>query len=588
MLTAMNDEEKKERRITRRRFLGAAAGALGVGGVAAGCRRAEKQDGPGLATPSDETPAPGATASATRPSGVQLGGTLRYTGFVIADDGSEGKYDPQKTQSAPFYGHQAMVYSRLLAYRDMGQGSIAADLAAALPEQPDAQTYVFRLNPAARWHDRAPLGGRPVTAEDVRFTLERQIQGDASFVRKAKWAAVESIAVSDPQTVTIRLKSPLAAMLGQFADVNSFVIAREAAERGFTLENQVGSGPFRWVEWSEKKFASVARNPAWHGGDGRPYLDGVDVLQPRDTSEVEAWLRTKKLDVAFVGRPQAEKLRAVIPALTDETVGQSRFFGMRFFTPQFPYSDQRFRSAVSYALDRREMLQKFFAGSGEVNPWISWPIKRWTLPQAELATRPGYRPGASGRADDLKEAKALLDAFKGEKELPKDPLALLVVDEAEKNLGMGSIIKSQLKLSLDLEVGVYPVPAAELGQRLLTLNAPWAAGPDDGWVDLDDWVYPYFHSQGTKNTFPLRDAGIDALIESQRVELNEEKRQGIGYEIQRKLLELNVGVNFVSERVVALAWPYVRGLPLDAADGYQHRLADCWIDQGDPTFRGRQ
>lgn len=588
MLTAMNDEEKKERRITRRRFLGAAAGALGVGGVAAGCRRAEKQDGPGLATPSDETPAPGATASATRPSGVQPGGTLRYTGFVIADDGSEGKYDPQKTQSAPFYGHQAMVYSRLLAYRDMGQGSIAADLAAALPEQPDAQTYVFRLNPAARWHDRAPLGGRPVTAEDVRFTLERQIQGDASFVRKAKWAAVESIAVSDPHTVTIRLKSPLAAMLGQFADVNSFVIAREAAERGFTLENQVGSGPFRWVEWSEKKFASVARNPAWHGGDGRPYLDGVDVLQPRDTSEVEAWLRTKKLDVAFVGRPQAEKLRAVIPALTDETVGQSRFFGMRFFTPQFPYSDQRFRSAVSYALDRREMLQKFFAGSGEVNPWISWPIKRWTLPQAELATRPGYRPGASGRADDLKEAKALLDAFKGEKELPKDPLALLVVDEAEKNLGMGSIIKSQLKLSLDLEVGVYPVPAAELGQRLLTLNAPWAAGPDDGWVDLDDWVYPYFHSQGTKNTFPLRDAGIDALIESQRVELNEEKRQGIGYEIQRKLLELNVGVNFVSERVVALAWPYVRGLPLDAADGYQHRLADCWIDQGDPTFRGRQ
>lgn len=588
MLTAMNDEEKKERRITRRRFLGAAAGALGVGGVAAGCRRAEKQDGPGLATPSDETPAPGATASATRPSGVQPGGTLRYTGFVIADDGSEGKYDPQKTQSAPFYGHQAMVYSRLLAYRDMGQGSIAADLAAALPEQPDAQTYVFRLNPAARWHDRAPLGGRPVTAEDVRFTLERQIQGDASFVRKAKWAAVDSIAVSDPHTVTIRLKSPLAAMLGQFADVNSFVIAREAAERGFTLENQVGSGPFRWVEWSEKKFASVARNPAWHGGDGRPYLDGVDVLQPRDTSEVEAWLRTKKLDVAFVGRPQAEKLRAVIPALTDETVGQSRFFGMRFFTPQFPYSDQRFRSAVSYALDRREMLQKFFAGSGEVNPWISWPIKRWTLPQAELATRPGYRPGASGRADDLKEAKALLDAFKGEKELPKDPLALLVVDEAEKNLGMGSIIKSQLKLSLDLEVGVYPVPAAELGQRLLTLNAPWAAGPDDGWVDLDDWVYPYFHSQGTKNTFPLRDAGIDALIESQRVELNEEKRQGIGYEIQRKLLELNVGVNFVSERVVALAWPYVRGLPLDAADGYQHRLADCWIDQGDPTFRGRQ
>lgn len=584
----MNHEPKAQRRRTRRWFLGAAAGAAGTAGLSViGCRGGEKKGAAELATPFEDTAEPGATPTPTRPPGVQSGGTLRYTGFVIADDGSGGKYDPQRTQSAPFYGHQAMVFSRLIAYQDMGQGSIAVDLAAALPEQPDAQTYIFKLNGAARWHDRAPLHGRPVTAEDVKFTLERQIQGDASFVRKAKWSSIDSIAVSNAQTLTIKLKSPLAAMLSQFADVNSFVVAPEVAAKGFTLENQVGSGPFRWVEWSEGKFASVARNPAWHGGNGRPYLDGIDVLQPRDTAEVEAWLRTKKLDVAFVGRPQADKLRAVIPALTDNTVGQSRFFGMRFFTPQFPYNDQRFRSAVSFALDRRAMLQQFFAGSGEVNPWISWPIKRWTLPQAELATRPGYRPGASGRAEDIKEARALLDAFKAEKKLPEDPLALLVVDEAETNLGMGSTIRDQLKQSLNIDVKVYPVPSAELGQRLLTLNAPWAAGPDDGWVDLDDWVYPYFHSEGTKNTFPLRDAEMDSLIGAQRAELNEEKRREIGYQIQRKLLDLNVGVNFVSERVVALAWPYVRGLPLDAADGYQHRLADCWADPGDPTYRGR-
>ncbi len=584
----MDREPTAQRRRTRRWFLGVAVGAAGAAGLsAAGCSGGEKKGAADQITPFEETPEPSATPSPTRPPGVQPGGALRYTGFVIAGDGSEGKYDPQKTQSAPFYGHQAMVFSRLIAYQDMGQGSIVVDLAAALPEQPDAQTYIFKLNSAARWHDRAPLSGRPVTAEDVKFTLERQIQGDASFVRKAKWSSVDSIAVSDAQTLTIKLKSPMAAMLSQFADVNSFVVAPEVAAKGFTLENQVGSGPFRWVEWAEGKFASVARNPAWHGGNGRPYLDGVDVLQPRDTAEVEAWLRTKKLDVAFVGRPQADKLRAVIPALSDDTVGQSRFFGMRFFTPQSPYNDQRFRSAVSFALDRRAMLQQFFAGSGEVNPWISWPIKRWTLPQAELATRAGYRPGASGREEDIKEARALLDAFKAEKKLPEDPLALLVVDEAEANLGMGSIIRDQLKQSLDIDVKVYPVPSAELGQRLLTLNAPWAAGPDDGWVDLDDWVYPYFHSEGTKNTFPLRDTEMDALIASQRVELNEEKRQEIGYQIQRKLLDLNVGVNFVSERVVALAWPYVRGLPLDAADGYQHRLADCWIDPGDPTFRGR-
>jgi hypothetical protein len=46
-------------------------------------------------------------------------------------------------------------------------------------------------------------------------------------------------------------------------------------------------------------------------------------------------------------------------------------------------------------------------------------------------------------------------------------------------------------------------------------------------------------------------------------------------------------VNLFSERVVALSWPYVKGFPLDTADGYQHRFADSWIDTSDETFRGR-
>lgn len=526
---------------------------------------------------------PTGAVATTRPAGSRRGETLRYTGFAVGD----GEFDPHRTQAGPLYGQQALVFSRLLAYQSQLDGTVAADLAVALPERPDAQTYIFRVHPAARWHQRAPLNGRPVTAEDVKFSIERQLSGDASFVRKAQWTNIEAIEIPQPGTVLIRVKTPLATMANVFADVNSFIVAPEVAKDGFTLNNQIGSGPFAWADWSEGKFASAARNPAWHGGDGRPYLDGVSVTQPTGAEDIEAGLRTKKLDAAFVGRPAAEKLRRAIPALAESTVGQSRFFGMRFFLPQFPYNDQRFRSAVSIALDRREMIRNFFGDSGEVNPWVSWPVKRWSLPQAELAGFAGYRPGTSGRDADLKEATALLAAFTSEKKLPDD-LPLFVVDDAERALGMGSLMKEQLQKSLGLtNVSVHPMPLGDLVNRLLTGQAPWAAGPDSGWIDLDDWVYPYFHSEGTKNSFPLRDQDMDGLINAQRLELDEAKRREIGFQIQRKLLTLNAGVNFVSERVVALAWPYVRGFPLDAADGYQHRFADCWIDTSDATFRGR-
>ncbi|MGH2632211.1 MAG: hypothetical protein ACRDG3_02270, partial [Tepidiformaceae bacterium] len=242
---------------------------------------------------------------------------------------------------------------------------------------------------------------------------------------------------------------------------------------------------------------------------------------------------------------------------------------------------------LSQALDRRDMIQQFFAGSGQMNPWISWPSRKWSLPQTELVTLAGYREGAAGRAQDISEAVAMLAAYKAEGHTIPDPLNLYVLDQAESVLKMGSIMRDQLKASLGLNITVFPVSNAQMGSGLLDGSYAWAAAPDDGWVDLDDWIFPYFHSTGTKNTFPLRNKDMDTLIESQRTQLDSAKRQQIGYDIQRNLLVINAGVNFVSETVVSLAWPYVRQFPLDTADGYQNRFADCYIDQTDPTFRGR-
>jgi ABC-type transport system substrate-binding protein len=116
---------------------------------------------------------------------------------------------------------------------------------------------------------------------------------------------------------------------------------------------------------------------------------------------------------------------------------------------------------------------------------------------------------------------------------------------------------------------------------------PWVAGPDSGWLDLDDWLYPYFHSAGAQNSFALRNPDLDALIEAQRSEFDAATRHQLGLQIQEQLLLVNAGVNLVSERVVSLQRPYVHAFPLDVMDGYQDRFAECWIDVTDPTFRGR-
>lgn len=566
-------------------------GAMGASASAAALAALRCSSGdeppPGIATQGttdDETIVP-ATSPTPRTQDGRRGETLRYTAFVVRD----GTFDPHKTQSGPFYGFQSMIYSRLLSYQDQAKGLIVPDLASGLPETPDGQTLVFKINPNARWHDVPPLNGRAVTSNDVKYSIERQMAGDSSFVRKDQWSVVDAIETQDDRTITFKLKAPMAAIHHLFADVHSFVVPKEATgdRNDIGQSSQVGSGPFQWVEWSDQKLASVRRNPAWHGGERRPNLDGISLIQPESTAGVEAKFRTKELDAAVVGRTLADRLRQRIPQLTETTVGHSQFFGMRFSLVNDPYNDLRFRSAVTIALDRRAMIDKFFGGSGGVNPWVSWPMTDWALPESELTNQPGYRPGAGGRQADIREARALLEAFKSEKTMKED-LPLFVLDETEAALQFGQTIKEQLAANLGLEqVRVVPIPLAELSSLLISGTAPWAAGPDNGWIDLDDWVYPYFHANGTKNSFPLRDAELTAMIDAQRVELDKAKRREIGYNIQRRLLTVNAGVNLVSERVVALSWPYVKGLPVDTSDGYQHRFSDCWIDQTDPTFRGR-
>jgi peptide/nickel transport system substrate-binding protein len=40
-------------------------------------------------------------------------------------------------------------------------------------ESPDDTTYIFHLRQGVKWHNKPPLNGRELVAEDVKFTYDR-------------------------------------------------------------------------------------------------------------------------------------------------------------------------------------------------------------------------------------------------------------------------------------------------------------------------------------------------------------------------------------------------------------------------------
>ncbi len=572
------------RRYSRRWFLGALGASAGAAGLAAlGCGDEEAP------APPAEQMTPEATAPAAYPThpstpaplptregqATRHGGTLRYAAALTSDR----EFDPHKTTSGALLGEQALIYSRLLTYESQVEGRLVPDLATGMPEQPDELTYIFRINPEARWHDIAPLNGRAVTAQDVVASVERQ---RADFPRRDRWDPVASMEAEGEDTVIVRTETPFAGMLARFASPEGFIVPLEAAD-DLSATVQVGSGPFRWVEWSEGSHASVARNDAWHGPDDGPFLDGLATIPPRSVDELEADFRTREVDAADTGFLQARELKERLPDLREARSAQARFYGMRFLSVVPPFDDPRVRRALTIAINRRELLERFFHGRGTLNPWISAAVQRWSLPQEEMQRQAGYLPGSGGRELDIRDAQTSLAAYREEHELT-EPLELLVTANLEETLGMGGVIARQIGAALQLDVQVTAVGINELARRLREGEAPWALGVDRGWIELDDWLYPYFHSGGGGNTFVLRDEEMDAQIEEQRAEMATERRQELAYQLQRRLLQLNVAANFVSQDSLTLFMPYVQLFPVDAGEAHQDRFANTWIDRTHPTY----
>src|SRR5262244_3567093 len=110
---------------------------------------------------------------AQRPVSAQpkRGGTLRVRGY------DPPHFDPHLAFNFKLSATVSFVYSKLVRYK-VGPGvppgtfTVEPDLAERW-EQPDDTTYVFHLRKGVRWHNKPPLNGRELVAEDVKFTYDR-------------------------------------------------------------------------------------------------------------------------------------------------------------------------------------------------------------------------------------------------------------------------------------------------------------------------------------------------------------------------------------------------------------------------------
>jgi peptide/nickel transport system substrate-binding protein len=361
----------------------------------------------------------------------------------------------------------------------------------------------------------------------------------------------------------------------------------------------VGTGPFILDKFTALQLLRVVRNPQWFARDdladqglgGRPALDGFEaVWTPEDDTAIEAAFRSKQVDHTGTSdhripdRVAAETGSYVEEWLSASSVS-SRFLVADSEAAVSPLKDLRLRQAISIAVDRNQMGQQMFQGSFGFGSPVAQALVNSALPLEELAKKPGYRFKPEDREQDLADARKMWEAAGGP---AVGPIEVNYAGVPASARDYWPQLQRQLKEVLGLETNGVLQQITELAQEALQKRQVFIFTWDNGWMEPDDYLYPYFHSTGPRNSFNLSDPTLDRMLEEQRREFDLERRQQLVYDIQHYLLDKVVArPDWVSDTYRGMRWPYVKNRWYSAWYGDTFQQADTWLDSTDPTFQGR-
>ena len=287
-------------------------------------------------------------------------------------------------------------------------------------EQPDPLTYVFNIRKGVRWHDKAPMNGRELTAKDVEYTFHRMLGSNltgtefseaepstgatlivGAFPGIHAGLPLESVTATDKWTVVMKLKEPRPGALPFFLDYGGLAIQPpEVIEQYGDMKdwrNLVGTGPYMITDWVEGSSITFTKNPDYWGHDEKypenrlPYIDKLEALVIPEVPTRLAGLRTATIDLLGVpmtqlrGVDQALSLQKTNPDLVLVPYMERSDQAVLINVAKPPFDDIRVRHAMQMGLDLETTNLTYYKGHADTIPrgMIGRAQKGWYVPFEE-------------------------------------------------------------------------------------------------------------------------------------------------------------------------------------------------------------
>ena len=299
------------------------------------------------------------------------------------------------------------LFNGLMDYKP-GTTELVPDLAEDVKLSDDGLTYTFKLRRGVKFHN-----GREVTAEDVKYSIERSVDPETQSPGQGFFASIagfddmaggkakhlSGITVVDPYTIKIRLSRPDATFLHVMAINFSFVVPKEAVEKWGTDfgKHPVGTGAYRMTEWTLGQRVVFERNTDYYRA-GLPKLDRVEFQVGQEPNVALLRLQRGEVDILGDGIPPARFLQVKNdPKFKDQIIegGQLHTGYVTMNVRMKPFDNVDVRRAVNMAINKERIVKIINNRAVVANQ---------PLPPA----MPGYDTNYKGYPYDPAKAKELL------------------------------------------------------------------------------------------------------------------------------------------------------------------------------------
>lgn len=509
---------RDRRRLTRRGLIQLAAlgGAGAASSLAFGCG----------GRPSSNPAAGGARRTA--PSAApRRGGTLNYAGGGAGSFDTQGRAFDSYIQSQLGAKGYTLFYERLVSY-DLQTHAVQPELARKW-EQPSPTDYIFHLQDGVKWQDKPPVNGRPLKAEDIRWSLERARTDDPKFTTRSLLTFVDTIEAPDASTIRLTGRAPNAGALTTLSTDNLAILAREVVEQYpklSTAEAAIGTGAFILKSTEQNVGAEYVRNPNYWK-PGLPFLDGLRTRHFPDTQTSYAALLAGQVDITLLPGSETDKYIAGRGSgYAPSWYADDTYTLLYPNTRQKPFDDARVRRALRLLVDHDEVINawaKVWFGKGGYGSIFPTAFSAWDLTQDEYKT---YLEWKQPKDDAAREALSLLSSAGYSSDRPlKFSLTSTVPPLSRAG---AELIQSQWKRlsrgAVDSDVKLVETTAFDAIRANRTYTVAFI-GQGTGVVDPDAYLSTTYRTGASQNFMDFSDPKLDAMIDKQRQIFDDQQRK---------------------------------------------------------------